>query len=163
MEDLKTADLDFIRESGMRLGVSTHGIYEVCKALTLNPSYIAIGHVFPTKTKQMASMPQGIEKMSLQAMMLKDKIPTVAIGGIKLDKAQAILDAGIDSIAVVTAITESKNHAYETQKWIDICRTGPSELYGKELKHWQQRQDEQEQRGPVPFEHLELSPVPYFV
>ena len=96
MEDLQTADLDFIKESGLRLGVSTHGIYEVCKVLTLQPSYIALGHIFPTKTKKMASLPQGIAKMGLQAMMLKDKIPTVAIGGIKLDKAQEILDAGAD-------------------------------------------------------------------
>lgn len=162
MEDLQTADLDFIKESGLRLGVSTHGIYEVCKVLTLQPSYIAIGHIFPTKTKEMASLPQGIAKMGLQAMMLKDKIPTVAIGGIKLDKAQEILDAGADCIAVVTAITEAKNHALETQKWIEVCRTGPSELFGKTPHHWHKRQDEQEKRGPVPFEHLDLNPVPYF-
>ena len=162
MEDLQTADLDFIRESGMRLGVSTHGIYEVCKVLTLNPSYIAIGHVFPTTTKDMESAPQGIARMGRQARMLKDRIPTVAIGGIKLDHAKDILDAGIDSIAVVTAITKAENYAFETQKWIDICRTGPSELYGAEPQSWHRRQDEQETRGPVPFAHLDLTPVPYF-
>lgn len=155
MEDLRTADLNFIKEKGLRLGVSTHGLQEVCKVLTLQPSYIAVGHVFPTKTKDMPSKPQGIERMGLQARMLKDVYPTVAIGGIKLDKAKEILGAGIDSIAVVTAITEAKEPLSETIKWIEINRTGPSELYGQEPRHWHIRQDEQETRGPVPFEHLD--------
>lgn len=156
MEDLMTADLEFIKNSGLRLGVSTHGIFEVCKVLTLQPSYIAIGHVFPTQTKEMESKPQGIERMGRQAMMLKNHIPTVAIGGIKLEHAQEVLDAGIDSIAVVTAITKAANPFTETQKWIDILRTGPSELYKTEAYQWHKRQDEQEVPGPAPFEHLIL-------
>lgn len=151
MEDLQEADLEFIAQSGLRLGVSTHGIYEVCKALNLHPSYIAIGHVFPTKTKEMPSKPQGITKMGLQARMLKGVVPTVAIGGIKLNHAQEILDEGIDSIAVVTAITEAKRPAIETQKWIAICRTGPSELFGQKAHAWHERQDEQQvpERSPL--------------
>lgn len=143
-EDLQQADLEFIRQHGLRLGVSTHGIFELCKVLTLNPSYIALGHVFPTKTKEMASKPQGIEKMSHQARMLKGIVPTVAIGGIKLDKAEELLKQGVDSLAVVTAITQAENPFVETQKWISLCRTGPSELYGAEPKAWHERQDEQD-------------------
>ncbi len=143
-EDLRSADLEFIREQGLRLGVSTHGIYELCKVLTLQPSYIALGHVFPTQTKQMASQPQGVAKMGLQARMLKGVVPTVAIGGIKLDRAQELLDAGVDSLAVVTAITQAPNPFTETQKWIAICRTGPSELYDAAAKAWHERQDEQD-------------------
>ena len=143
-EDLLNADLEFIREQGLRLGVSTHGIYELCKVLTLHPSYIALGHVYPTKTKDMASKPQGAARMGLQARMLKGVVPTVAIGGIKLDKAEELLEQGVDSLAVVTAITQADNPFTETQKWIAICRTGPSELYGAEPKAWHQRQDEQD-------------------
>lgn len=156
MEDLQTADLEFIKNAGLRLGVSTHGIFEVCKVLTLQPSYIAIGHIFPTQTKDMESKPQGIERMGRQAMMLKNRIPTVAIGGIKLNHAQEILDAGIDSIAVVTAITKSSEPFTETQKWIELLRTGPSERYKSKAFSWHKRQDEQEVPGPVPFKHLEL-------
>ena len=112
--------------------------------MSLQPSYIAIGHVFPTKTKQMPSQPQGIAKMGLQARMLKGVVPTVAIGGIKLQHAHQVLEEGIDSIAVVTAITEAENPSVETQKWIAVCRTGPSELFGKDAQAWHQRQDEQE-------------------
>lgn len=143
-EDLQNADLEFIREQGLRLGVSTHGVYELCKVLTLHPSYIALGHVYPTKTKNMASKPQGAARMGLQARMLKGVVPTVAIGGIKLNHAEELLAQGVDSLAVVTAITQADNPFTETQKWIAICRTGPSELYGAEPKAWHQRQDEQD-------------------
>ena len=82
--------------------------------------------------------------MGLQARMLKGVVPTVAIGGIKLNHAEELLAQGVDSLAVVTAITQADNPFTETQKWIAICRTGPSELYGAEPKAWHQRQDEQD-------------------
>lgn len=157
MEDLKCTDIEPIYKAGLRLGVSTHGVYELCKALTLNPSYIALGHVFPTQTKDMESQPQGVEKMSYQAKMLQGKIPTVAIGGIKLKDATEILQAGVGSIAVVTAITKAAEPCTETQKWISICRTGPAEFYGQEVASWQRRQDEQDSHVPA-WEALEDSP-----
>lgn len=143
MEDLQTADLDLIRDSGLRLGVSTHGIYEICKVLTLQPSYIALGHIFPTQTKEMPSKPQGLHKLHLEAQMLKGIYPTVAIGGIKLKHAKEILELGADSIAVVTAITKAPEPCVEVQKWISICRTGPAEHYDQQPASWLSRQDEQ--------------------
>lgn len=149
MEDLKNADLMSIHAAGLRLGVSTHGIYEVCKALTLNPSYIALGHIFPTQTKVMESQPQGLVKLAYQAQMLKGKFPTVAIGGIKLKDADKIMHSAVGSIAVVTAITKATEPCLEVQKWISICRTGPAEFYGQEAAAWQRRQDEQHQHIPA--------------
>lgn len=58
-EDLETTDLSAIRQAGLRLGVSTHDDMEIDVALAARPSYIALGHVFPTQTKQMPSAPQG--------------------------------------------------------------------------------------------------------
>lgn len=58
-EDLETTDLNAIRAAGLRLGVSTHDDMEIDIALAARPSYIALGHVFPTQTKQMPSAPQG--------------------------------------------------------------------------------------------------------
>ncbi|MDG6692858.1 thiamine phosphate synthase, partial [Staphylococcus aureus] len=46
-EDLQTADLNAIRNAGLRLGVSTHDDMEIDVALAVRPSYIALGHVFP--------------------------------------------------------------------------------------------------------------------
>ena len=58
-EDLDTTDLAAIHRAGLRLGVSTHDDAELARALAVKPSYIALGHIFPTQTKDMPSAPQG--------------------------------------------------------------------------------------------------------
>lgn len=129
-EDLVDADLVQIQQAGLRLGISTHGCYEFLLAQQLQPSYLAVGAIFPTKTKDMTGQIQGIENLK-QLLALKQKepisidlqdnekfskqqndnrnIPIVAIGGINLKRAAQVLATGVDSIAVVTAITEAKN------------------------------------------------------
>ncbi|MCU9638919.1 thiamine phosphate synthase, partial [Escherichia coli] len=54
-EDLQATDLGAIRAAGLRLGVSPHDDMEIDVALAARPSYIALGHVFPTQTNQMPS------------------------------------------------------------------------------------------------------------
>ncbi len=127
MEDLKTADLDAIKKAGLRLGVSTHGIYELLKARDLLPSYIALGHIFPTGTKKMKSRPQGLKRLAYQVKLLGGSVPVVAIAGIKLDNVQGVLDAGAGSVAVVTALTQSQNLHEETLKWLSLCGSGEDE------------------------------------
>lgn len=122
-EDLCDADLKQIQQAGLRLGISTHGCYEFLLAQQLQPSYLAIGAIFPTKTKNMTGQIQGVdnlqqllelrpplsqEKVSEKSVQEK-RIPIVAIGGINLAQAPQVLATGVDSIAVVTAITEAEN------------------------------------------------------
>ncbi|WP_269521212.1 thiamine phosphate synthase [Alteromonas sp. BMJM2] len=105
-EDLFTADIDAIRNAGLRLGVSTHGYAEIQRVKSLAPSYIALGHIFATKTKDMPSQPQGIDRLKRYVELCGD-IPTVAIGGINKNRCKAVADTGVTHIAVVTAITEA--------------------------------------------------------
>lgn len=58
-EDLETTDLAAIQQAGLRLGVSTHDGHELAIAKAVRPSYIAMGHIFPTQTKQMPSSLRG--------------------------------------------------------------------------------------------------------
>ncbi|WP_298442116.1 thiamine phosphate synthase [uncultured Ferrimonas sp.] len=106
-EDLADADLAAIQAAGLRLGLSTHGYYEIARAHSLGPSYIALGHVFATPTKQMASAPQGLTRLKRYAQLLQPHYPTVAIGGIDIRCAAAVAQCGVGSIAVVRAVTES--------------------------------------------------------
>ncbi|SQI35236.1 Thiamine-phosphate synthase [Leminorella richardii] len=62
-EDLLTADLKAIHQAGLRLGVSTHDDEELARAVAVRPSYIALGHIFPTQTKEMPSAPQGLVEL----------------------------------------------------------------------------------------------------
>lgn len=107
-EDLATANLTAIRKAGLRLGVSTHGYAEIQRIKRLRPSYIALGHIFPTTTKTMPSKPQGVERLG-EYVALCEGIPTVAIGGINLSNVKAVAQTGVSSIAAVTAITHAAN------------------------------------------------------
>lgn len=120
-EDLDTADLEAIRQAGLRLGVSTHDDTEMARAVAVNPSYIALGHIFPTQTKDMPSAPQGLEELTRHIRQLDGSFPTVAIGGISIDRAQSVLDCGVGSIAVVSAITQATDWRAATAELLALC------------------------------------------
>ncbi|WP_105739859.1 thiamine phosphate synthase [Cronobacter dublinensis] len=122
-EDLQTADLNALRAAGLRLGVSTHDDMEIDVALAVRPSYIALGHVFPTQTKQMPSAPQGLAQLAAHVQRLGD-YPTVAIGGISLARAPAVLETGVGSIAVVSAITQAADWRAATQQLLELAGVG---------------------------------------
>jgi thiamine-phosphate pyrophosphorylase len=122
-EDLDVADTEAIRRAGLRLGVSTHDDREIARALAIQPSYIALGHIFPTQTKAMPSAPQGLEQLRRHAARLAD-IPTVAIGGISIERAPSVLACGVGSIAVVSAITQAADWRAATRELLALAGTG---------------------------------------
>lgn len=120
-EDMEVADLPQIAEAGLRLGLSTHGYYEMLRARQLKPSYIALGHIFETQTKNMPTDPQGLRRLSKYAGLMSD-FATVAIGGINLDRAPAVWDCGVGSIAVVTAITLADDPKQVIERFNEIMQ-----------------------------------------
>lgn len=124
-EDLDIADLDAIKKSGLRLGISTHDETELQRAKTLRPSYIALGHIFPTTTKDMPSKPQGLEALKHQVEQTPD-FPTVAIGGISLERVPDVVATGVGSVALVSAITKAPNWQQVTRKLLELVEGKPS-------------------------------------
>ncbi|RZQ22059.1 thiamine phosphate synthase [Vibrio vulnificus] len=116
-EDLQVADLVALANAGIALGLSTHGYYELLRIVQLQPSYIALGHIFPTTTKQMPSLPQGLVRLKLYQQLIDTMpydesitgVPTVAIGGIDQTNAAMVWRCGVSSLAVVRAITLAKD------------------------------------------------------
>ncbi|WP_295874817.1 thiamine phosphate synthase [uncultured Zhongshania sp.] len=106
-EDLDTADIAAIAEAGLRLGVSTHTYYEVARAHSLRPSYIAIGPVYATTSKQMPWIPQGLPQLRRWVGMLSADYTLTAIGGIDSKRAKDVLATGVGSVAMISAITQA--------------------------------------------------------
>lgn len=126
-EDMETADLAAIQAAGLRLGISTHGYFELMRARELAPSYIALGHIFPTNTKQMPSRPQGLVRLHhYQALM--NPWPTVAIGGISEARVGAVKECGVGSIALVSAITASDDWQGATTRLLGAVGAGDEPL-----------------------------------
>ena len=118
-EDLLTTDLKAIHQAGLRLGVSTHDDNELARAVAVRPSYIALGHIFPTQTKDMPSAPQGLTELKRHIATIPD-YPSVAIGGISIDKVADVLACGVGSIAVVSAITKAPDWRKATAELLSL-------------------------------------------
>ena len=90
---------------GKILGVSTHSLEEALAAQAAGADYVGFGAIYPTLTKKVPAIqgPQGIAalKQTLQ-------IPLVAIGGITRDNAGALIDAGVDAIAVISSVLSAR-------------------------------------------------------
>ena len=107
-EDLDTADLDAIRNSGLRLGLSTHGYAEMVRAAHYTPSYIALGAIFPTTLKKMETAPQGLCRLKRYAKVL-NSYPLVGIGGVDMSNIKNVLDTGVQSAALVRAVINAED------------------------------------------------------
>ena len=120
-EDLGTADLAAIRAAGVRLGISTHDAAELERALAATPDYIALGPIYFTRLKSMRFEPQGLEKLAVWKARI-GAIPLVGIGGITLERAAGVLEAGADSAAVVTDITLDADPEARARGWAAATR-----------------------------------------
>jgi len=90
------------------LGVSVHTTKEAMAAIQDGADYFGIGPVFPTKTKADAKPSRGttlIEKLRKDGC----EMPIVGIGGITIQNARSVIDAGADGVSVITAISQAES------------------------------------------------------
>ena len=100
--DLSPADARRVVGPDRIVGVSTHTDEQVRIADQSCADYIAIGPVFATGTKLNSDPVVGLDGVR-RARALTTK-PLVAIGGITRDNARSVIDAGADSIALISAL-----------------------------------------------------------
>ena len=97
------------------IGVSTHNPEEIRQAQADGCSYLNIGPIFPTKTKQLACTFLGLENLKLFSREVK--VPFSVMGGIKFDNLPELMACGALHIAAVTAFTQADNPAEEVARW----------------------------------------------
>lgn len=125
-EDLDIADIEALRKAGIRLGLSTHTPAELARAHAVQPSYLAIGPIYPTTLKVMPYEPVGLERLKLWAPNAAP-YPVVAIGGISLDLVPGVMACGVNGVAVVSAVTlaaDPRQAALEGLRLAGIPRRG---------------------------------------
>ena len=93
------------------VGVSTHNPEQVREADQQPVDYIAIGPVFATASKALPDPVIGLEGVR-RARALTGK-PLVAIGGITRENCRSVIDAGADSIAVISGLRKDPGRAAE--------------------------------------------------
>ena len=120
-EDLDDADLHAIRRAGLKLGVSTHDDDELERVLSMDPDYVALGPVYPTILKKMKWRQQGLPRVTEWKTRV-GRIPLVGIGGMSVERAPGVFEAGADIVAAVTDITLNPDPEARLREWIGITR-----------------------------------------
>ena len=115
------AQLQAARAQGVMLGLSSHSLWELCRAAALMPDLIACGPVWPTTTKDMPWRPQGMDNLAWWAHMAP--APVVGIGGI-LEPAQlqAVAAAGAAGGCVVRGLGDDPSTTLPV--WLAAWQTG---------------------------------------
>ena len=90
------------------IGFSVHSVEQAEAALALPIDYLGIGPVFWTSTKENADPVISVDGLR-RTREVAGEIPLVAIGGITLDNASKVLEAGADAVAVVSALLENSS------------------------------------------------------
>lgn len=98
-DDLPVGDVRAILGPAAMIGLSTHDRDQIDAALAGDASYVAVGPVFPTATKDTGYDPRGLDLVRYAASRGK---PVAAIGGITLEQAPAVLAAGASYLAVIS-------------------------------------------------------------
>jgi thiamine-phosphate pyrophosphorylase len=98
-EDLSVEDVRRVLLPGQRVGLSTHTKAQFEEAVATSADYVAFGPIFPTGSKERPDPVVGLDR--LREMRALTRKPLVAIGGITLDNAASVIEAGADSVAVI--------------------------------------------------------------
>jgi len=123
--DLSPAEARGIVGPGKIVGVSTHNEAQLRAADREPVDYIAIGPVFATATKANPDPVVGLDGVRLARSLTRKTL--VAIGGITLENAAAVRQAGADSIAVISAIfAPGRDAAKSAEDFLRVFLKTPS-------------------------------------
>ncbi len=98
-EDLSVADARAVLGGSAIVGISTHDGEQIAAAARTDATYIAVGPIYGTATKDTGYAARGLELLGVAARTGR---PVVAIGGITLERAADAIAAGADSVAVIS-------------------------------------------------------------
>lgn len=110
-EDLSPEAVRTVVGPSRLVGVSTHNVEQVREADGWPVDYVAIGPVYGTRSKENPDPVVGLD--GVRAARALTSKPLVAIGGITLENCRAVMDAGADSVAVISCLVASPRDTVE--------------------------------------------------
>lgn len=125
-DDLPPKAARRITGPGAMVGFSTHNEAQLRAAVEEPADYLAIGPIFGTTSKENPDPPVGLAE--LRRLRPLTNRPLVAIGGITRGNARAVLDAGADSVAVISDLFPSDSDTAgalraRVRDWLNVTNT----------------------------------------
>jgi thiamine-phosphate pyrophosphorylase len=119
-EDLGVEQARLVAGKGKWVGVSTHNAEQFRRAADTSADYIAVGPVFATGSKMNPDPVVGVE--FVRKMRAASDKPIVAIGGITLERASEVIEAGADSVAVISDILQAADCGLRAREYLELLR-----------------------------------------
>jgi thiamine-phosphate pyrophosphorylase len=111
--DMGIGDARSKSPAGFILGCSVGNVEEAMKAERDGADYVALSPVFDTKSKADATPGHGLEMLSRIKSAVN--IPVYAIGGINMENAKSVVEAGADGICVISAVVSQDDPRSATE------------------------------------------------
>jgi thiamine-phosphate pyrophosphorylase len=120
-DDLPARQARALLRPNMILGVSTHDPEQARRAVADGADYVAVGSIFPTTTKPGFQLvgPELIRRVRPEV-----PVPLVGIGGITAENAAAVLGAGADAVAVISALCAAPDPEAATRAFLARIAAG---------------------------------------
>jgi thiamine-phosphate pyrophosphorylase len=118
-EDLTVDDVRSITGPAAVVGLSTHDERQVDEAVAGTATYLAVGPIFDTVTKDTGYSARGLELVRYAAGRGK---PVVAIGGITLDRVEPVVAAGASAVAVIGDLLTGADPEARTREFLARLR-----------------------------------------
>jgi thiamine-phosphate pyrophosphorylase len=103
---------------GKCVGISTHTMKQFRRAADSSADYLAVGPIFPTASKENPDAVVGFEL--LREVRALSRKPIVAIGGITLERAATVIEAGADCVAVLSDIMEAADPGTRARQYLEM-------------------------------------------
>jgi thiamine-phosphate pyrophosphorylase len=121
-DDLPVAVARRLLRPGMILGASAGTVEEAIAAERDGADYLGVGAVYEARgSKADAGAPVGPARV--RAIRGAVRIPIVGIGGIKAENATAVIEAGADGVAVITAVVAAPDIAAAAARIVEAVRS----------------------------------------
>lgn len=111
------------------VGVSTHNAEQFRGAAATSADYVAVGPIFSTASKLNPDPVVGVDFVR-QARAMSGK-PIVGIGGITLERAKEVIEAGADAVAVISDILRAENPGRRAREYVDTLENQNSGIAGR--------------------------------
>ncbi len=106
------------------IGVTVHNVAEALAAQAGGADYLGVSPIFSTATKADAGAPAGVALLA--EISRRVTLPLVAIGGITLANAPAVIEAGADAVCAISAVVTRPEVKAEIEKFQKLFCGNPS-------------------------------------
>ena len=115
--DMPIAEIRRHVKDRLLIGYSSHSLEEALEAQKEGADYVALGAVYPTRTKGPGHPVVGIDMLRTAASMLQ--VPVVAIGGINRNNIKEVFESGASAAAMITSLTSASDVVSETRWFVE--------------------------------------------